>query len=56
MHLNSAVLHQDLPCHEFWHALLRPFEHYLPLERDLSNLRALTRYARTHDEATRRMV
>ena len=46
--LGSAVLHQDSPCHEFWHVLLRPFEHYLPLKRDLSNLMTTLRYARAH--------
>ena len=47
---------QDLPCHEFWHALLRPFEHYVPLSRDLSDLRAQLQYANAHDDATERMV
>ena len=56
MHLGSAVLHQDLPCHEFWHALLRPYEHYLPIKRDLADLREVLRYARSHDEATKRMA
>ena len=36
--LGSAVVHQDLPCHEFWHALLRPYEHYLPVSRNLYQL------------------
>ena len=56
MHLGSAVLHQDLPCHEFWHALLRPYEHYIPLKRDLSDLRAQLRYARAHDDDVERMA
>ena len=56
LHLNSVVLHQDLPCHEFWHALLRPYEHYLPISRDLADLRAQLRYVRAHDAAARRMV
>jgi hypothetical protein len=54
--VGSAVLHQDLPCHEFWHALLRPYEHYLPLRRDLKDLRAQLRYARDNDAATKRMA
>ena len=56
MRLHSAILHQDLPCHEFWHALLRPYEHYLPLKRDLSDLLATIDYAKQNDEAVRRMV
>ena len=56
MRLSSAVLHQDLPCHEFWHALLRPYEHYLPLQRNLSDLVQMVRYARRNDGAVRRMA
>jgi hypothetical protein len=56
LHLNSAVLHQDLPCHEFWHALLRPYEHYVPLARDLRDLRSQLAYVRAHDGAAQRMV
>ena len=54
-HLGSAVLHQDLPCHEWWHAALRPYEHYVPLARDLSDLRAALRALRRHDGAAARM-
>ena len=54
-HLGSAVLHQDLPCHEWWHAALRPYEHYVPLARDLSDLRATLRALRRHDGAAARM-
>ena len=54
--LGSAVLHQASPCHEFWHALLRPYEHYLPVARDLADLRLLLRYARRHDASTERMA
>ena len=56
LHLNSAVLHQDLPCHEFWHVALRPYAHYIPLARDLTDLRAQLRYAREHDAAAARMA
>jgi EGF-domain serine glucosyl/xylosyltransferase len=56
MHLNSALLHQDLPCHEFWYALLRPYEHYVPISRDLADLRAQLRYVQAHDGEARRMV
>ena len=56
MHLGSAILHQDLPCHEFWHTLLRPYEHYLPLQRNLSNLMTTLYYARAHEAEVKRMV
>ena len=56
LHLNSAVLHQDTPCHEFWHIFLRPYEHYLPLTRNLSNLMETLRYARAHDDEVQEMV
>ena len=56
MHLGSAILHQDLPCHEFWHTLLRPYEHYLPLQRNLSNLMPTLYYARQHEAEVKRMV
>jgi hypothetical protein len=47
---------QDLPCHEFWHALLRPYEHYVPLARNLSDLRARLRDLRRNDASVRRMA
>ena len=56
LHMDAAVLHQHLPCHEFWHAALRPYEHYVPLRRDLSDLRAQLRYVRGHDAAAARMA
>jgi len=56
LHLGSAVLHQQLPCHEFWHAALRPYEHYIPISRDLADLRAQLHYARAHDDAAARMA
>ena len=54
--LSSAVLHQDLPCAEFWHAALRPYEHYVPISRDLSDLRSQMRYLKARDTDARRMV
>ena len=56
LHLGSAVLHQDLPCHEFWHVLMRPYEHYMPLHRNLSDLMPMIHYARANDEHVQRMV
>ena len=47
---------QDSPCHEFWHVLLRPYEHYIPISRDLSDLRRQLHYLRAHDASARRMV
>ena len=56
LQLGSAVLHQDAPCHEFWHVLLRPYEHYVPLRRDLSDLRARLRDLRAADADAERMA
>ena len=50
------MLHQDAPCHEFWHVLLRPYEHYVPLRRDLSDLRARLRDLRAADDDAERMA
>lgn len=49
-------MHQDAPCAEFWHALLRPYEHYVPLARNLSDLRAALAYLRAHDAEAERMA
>ena len=38
------------------HAALRPYEHYIPISRDLADLRAQLRYARVHDAAAARMA
>ena len=55
-HLGSAVLHQDLPCHEWWHAALRPYEHYVPLAHDLSDVRSALRRLRDNDAQAQQMV
>ena len=49
-------LPRRLRCHRFFHTLLRPYEHYLPITRNLSNLMATLRYAKSQDESVRRMV
>jgi hypothetical protein len=38
------------------HAALRPYEHYIPISRDLADLRAQLRHARVHDAAVTRMA
>ena len=55
LHLNSAVVHQHLPCHEWWHAALRPYEHYVPLARNLSDLAQQLAYTRRHAAAAAAM-
>ena len=38
------------------HAALQPYEHYIPISRDLADLRAQLRYSRVHDAAAARMA
>ena len=39
------VLLQDTPCHEFFLPLFRPYEHYLPIKRNFSDLENIVAWA-----------
>ena len=54
-HINSLVLMQTLPCQEFYYSLFEPYEHYLPLRRDLADLYHQVLWAREHDDAAARI-
>lgn len=46
----SVVLKQDSPYYEHFYHQLRPWEHYIPFRRDLSDLLDKISWAREHDE------
>ena len=56
VHLHSALFQQLLPCQEWWYSLLLPNRHYIPVNRDLSNLGEQVSKARARDEAMRLMA
>ncbi|KAF2355186.1 Lipopolysaccharide-modifying protein [Trinorchestia longiramus] len=47
---SGAVLKQDSPYYEHFYKLLKPYVHYLPFKRDLSDLVEKVKWARDHDE------
>ncbi|KAM8860637.1 protein O-glucosyltransferase 3 isoform 3-T3 [Synchiropus picturatus] len=53
---NSLVLKQDSPYYEHFYTHLRPHSHFLPVQRDLSDLLGKIRWARANDTAARRVA
>ena len=51
--IRSLLLKQQLPCEEFYEGIFQPFEHFVPLRKDLSDLYEAVLWARAHDEEAR---
>ena len=47
---DSLVLKQDSPYYEFFYNELKPYEHYVPFNRDLSDLLEKVQWAKEHDK------
>ena len=47
---DSLVLKQDSPYYEFFYNEFKPYEHYVPFNRDLSDLLEKIQWAREHDK------
>nr|XP_023695917.1 KDEL motif-containing protein 1 [Paramormyrops kingsleyae] len=52
----SVVLKQDSGYYEHFYRELRPWEHYIPFRRDLGDLLDKIRWAREHDEESRKIA
>ena len=50
---DSLVLKQDSNYYEHFYKDLKPFEHYVPFKRDLSDLLEKIQWAKDHDEEVR---
>jgi len=46
---DSVVLKQNSPYYEFFYKQLRPYEHYIPVKADLSDLLDRIQWAKDHD-------
>ena len=55
LHEQLALL-QDLPAKLWYEAALRPWEHFVPVAADLSDLPEKIEWARSHDEQAQRMA
>lgn len=53
---NSVVLLQDSPYTLWFEHLLRPYEHYVPIQRDLSDLLEKIRWCREHDDECKKIA
>ena len=53
---NSVVLKQDSPYVEWFYHHLKPYEHYIPVKRDLSDLVEQVEWAREHDEEVQKIA
>lgn len=49
------VLKQESPFFEHFYSMLRPWEHYVPVSRDLSDLKDRVIWAREHDDEARKI-
>ncbi|MDD5217957.1 MAG: glycosyl transferase family 90 [Candidatus Omnitrophica bacterium] len=54
--MSSAVIKHEADSHEFFYALLKPYEHYIPTRPDFSDLAAQIEWARAHDKEVRAIV
>ena len=52
----ALVLKQESTLFEYWERHLRPFEHYIPVKADLSDLIEKVEWARDNDDAARRIA
>ena len=47
---NSVVLKQDSSYYEYFYKMLKPYEHYIPFKRDLSDLMDKIKWAKENDQ------
>ena len=52
----QLALVQDMPALPWYFSLLRPFEHYIPVDSNLQNVTNAVLWARDHDEQMQRVV
>lgn len=50
------IFMQDTPCHEWYHSLLQPWKHYVPVANDWSNLLERIQWARQNDNLVLQIV
>lgn len=53
---NCVPLKQESPFMMWYYGALKPYEHYIPIKNDLSDLPDQVRWARTHDEEARHIA
>lgn len=53
---NSLVFKQESPYYEHYYKALKPWKHYVPVERDLSDLLEKIEWAKANDEEAQRIV
>lgn len=53
---NALVFKQDSPFYEHFYKELKPMHHYVPVNRDLSNLVEKIQWAKKNDEVARKIA
>jgi hypothetical protein len=53
---NSVTLKQITSSRQWFYGALKPYEHYIPVNEDLSDLREKIQWAREHDEEARKIA
>ena len=54
--MGSLVFKQQATLYEFWETELVPFEHYIPVEEDLSNLVEMIEWALQNDDQAKKIA
>eukprot|EP00967_Tisochrysis_lutea_P072382 scaffold96417_cov32-Tisochrysis_lutea.AAC.3 len=56
MHVGSTIFKQDSFSSEYFYPLLRPWEHYIPLQNGLSDVEEKLRWADSHPREAERIA
>lgn len=56
MHLGSVVMRQESHYIEFWYDSMKPYEHYIPLSYDGSDIIQKVEWARAHDDRAQQIA
>ncbi|CAG5106196.1 Oidioi.mRNA.OKI2018_I69.chr1.g2733.t1.cds [Oikopleura dioica] len=56
MQMDSVILKQKSMYYEWWYRYMKPWEHFIPIEEDLSDLREKIEWARNNDDKARRIA
>ncbi|CBY24081.1 unnamed protein product [Oikopleura dioica] len=56
MQMDSVILKQKSMYYEWWYRYMKPWQHFIPIEEDLSDLREKIEWARNNDEKARQIA
>lgn len=54
-HSNSVIFKEVSPSKQWWYSLIKPYEHYIPVSGDLSDVISQIEWAKAHDDECRKI-